>query len=56
MAGKADLFRLDPLPVYLKNRDQLIRNVVERIQSIIELDRLAGEILDGAVITPVLMH
>jgi len=56
MASKADLFRLDPLPVYLKNRDQLIRNTVGRIDSITELDRLAAEILDDAVITPVQMH
>ena len=56
MASKAYLFRLDPLPTYLKNRDQLIRNSVERIESIIELDRLTAEIIDGAVITPVKLH
>ena len=56
MASKADLFRLDPLPVYLKNRDQQIRNFVERIESVIELDRLTADILDGAVISPVKLH
>ena len=56
MASKADLFRLDPLPVYLKNRDQQIRNFVGRFESIIELDRLTADILDGAVISPVTLH
>ena len=56
MASKADLFRLDPLPIYLKNRDQLIRNAVERIETTIELDRLTAEILESAVITPVKLH
>jgi hypothetical protein len=56
MASKADLFRLDPLPTYLKNRDQLIRNIVEQIDTIIELDRQTAEILEGAVIAPVKLH
>jgi len=56
MSSKGDLFRHDPLPIYLKNRDQLIRNVVGHIASISELDQRAAEILDGASITPVLMH
>ena len=56
MSSKADLFRLDPLPIYLKNRDQLIRNSVEQIDTIIELDRQTAEILDSAVIAPVKLH
>jgi len=56
MSGNGDLFRHDPLPIYLKNRDQLIRNMVGHIDSISELDRRAAEICDGAVITPVLLH
>ena len=56
MASKASLFLLDPLPTYLKNRDQLIRNAVERIETTIELDRLTATILDRAVITPVKLH
>jgi hypothetical protein len=56
MSSNGDLFRHDPLPIYLKNRDQLILNLVGHIDSISELDQRAAEILDGAVITPVLMH
>ena len=56
MSSKADLFRLDPLPIYLKNRDQLIRNSVEQIDTIIELDRQTAEIVDSAVIAPVKLH
>ena len=56
MASKANLFLLDPLPTYLKNRDQLIRNAVERIETTIELDRLTAKILESAVITPVKLH
>ena len=56
MASKANLFLLDPLPIYLKNRDQLIRNAVGRIETTIELDRLMAKILKSAVITPVKLH
>jgi hypothetical protein len=56
MASKANLFVLDPLPIYLKNRDQLIRNAMERIETTIELDRLMEKILGSAVITPVTLH
>jgi len=56
MSSKADLFRLDPLPIYLKNRDQLIRNAVEQIETIIELDRQTADIFDSAVIAPVKLH
>ena len=42
--------------LYLKNRDQLIRNMVGHIDSISELDQRAVEIFDDAAITPVLMH
>ena len=56
MSSKADLFRLDPLPIYLKNRDQLIRNTVEQIDTIIDLDRQTAEILASAVIAPVKLH
>ncbi len=56
MASKANLFLLDPLPIYLKNRDQLIRNAVERIETIVELDRLTAKILQSAVIRPAKLH
>jgi len=56
MSSKADLFRLDPLPTYLKNRDQQIRNAVEQIETIVELDRQTAEIFDSAVIAPVKLH
>jgi hypothetical protein len=56
MSSKGDLFRHDPLPIYLKNRDQLILNMVGRIDSISELDQRAAEIIDGPAITRVLMH
>jgi hypothetical protein len=53
MSSKADLFRLDPLPIYLKNRDQLIRNTVAQVATITELDSRTAEILASAVIAPV---
>jgi hypothetical protein len=56
MSSKAELFRLDPLPIYLKNRDQLIRNTVEHIETTIELDRQTAEIFDTAVIVPVTLQ
>ena len=56
MSSKAELFRLDPLPIYLKNRDQLIRNAVQRIETTTELERLTAKILHSAVITPVKLH
>ena len=50
MSSKADLFRLHPLPIYLKNRDQLIRNSVEQIDTIISYAVGHGSLADSPAI------